>query len=341
MNRTVLNGLIVILLTAAVITVHILVAHTGVSQQTDQNYPSDQEQNRTEQEKRSGPENRNSVSLPRMAVNRKSERSGEGQAADQNKNTIREDYRAADTDRNERTGSSNPGSGSADSRQNKTGTAAGEREIAYARDTSVPLKKRRDRLNILAASGTDENVRALMAVADAEIYMRRYALESLGRVKNSSMRSEIAAFFVKHLDHTDAVQVCESARAIANVQGEEAVEPLIETLKKNRTREDGHQQMVQTAVVEALGGIGSPKAVSALASELERSGEKGWNLEYGSSVLAALVLCDSAQARKAAAAYAERLSKSIPEDPMARTYVERKIKEARAAARGEYKPDQP
>ena len=229
--------------------------------------------------------------------------------------------------------SRNIGTGSTADARTDVPRSVAEREIAYARDTSIPLKQREQRLNELAESGTAEAVEALMAVADSEIYMRRYAIPALGRVQNNDLKDDIAEYLNAQLDHTDAVQICESIRALAGANRETAVEPVVRTLKKNKTREDGHQDMVQTAAVESLGNIGSPKAAEALTAELKRSGEKGWSLEYGSVVLIALVRCDPTTAAQAAAAYADRLSENIPDDPMARAYIEKKINEAREIAR--------
>ncbi len=226
-----------------------------------------------------------------------------------------------------------PGHGNAAGPESGTLQSAAEREIAYARDTSIPLKQREHRLNQLAESGTADAVEALMAVADSEIYMRRYAIPALGRVQKNDLKDDIAKYLNAQLDHTDAVQICESIRALAGVNRKTAVEPLVRTLKKNKNREDGHQDMVQTAAVESLGNIGSPEAADALASELKRSGEKGWSLEYGSVVLIALVRCDPTTAAQAAAAYADRLSENIPDDPMAKAYIEKKINQAREIAR--------
>jgi hypothetical protein len=90
--------------------------------------------------------------------------------------------------------------------------------------------------------------------------------------------------------------------------------------------------MVCTAAVEALRDLASPRAVPLLREELRRAEGRGWDLEYGSAVIAALRAVDNDKSRAAAGGYADLLTARMPKDPAARHYYTSKIAEAREAA---------
>jgi HEAT repeat protein len=229
-----------------------------------------------------------------------------------------------------------PGSGAAGYLLKRKLTPAQEELVKRLGSAKVPLRRRRAEIEELAARGDEDAARVLMAAGSARIYVNRYAVESLGNLKTRDPRLREAArdYLRGRLTCADAVVVCAAVRALGRLGGEAAVPELIEIIGKNRERPDGHHDMVWTSVVEALGRIGSARAVPALAAELRRPAGNGWTLEYASSVLAALDRIGTPQARAAAGAYADRLEKSMPAEPMARTYYQRKIAEARGVAAG-------
>ncbi|MFC1479470.1 HEAT repeat domain-containing protein [Planctomycetota bacterium] len=206
------------------------------------------------------------------------------------------------------------------------------KEVQWFGNTSVPLKNRQVRLKELALKGDARSSDILKAVGDAELYVNRYAVEELGNIKTAGLHAGINQYLTTKLSSNDALLVCASVKAIGNLMGEEAVLQLADTIRNNRSRADGHEDMVCTAAVEALSKIGSEKGTAILAEELKRSNEKGWDLEYGSKVVTALANIGTPTAFREIAVYADRLAKQIPDDPMASAYYRKKIEEARKAA---------
>jgi len=215
-------------------------------------------------------------------------------------------------------------------------TAGQKKTLARLGDAKVPLEERKAEIERLVARGDEDAARTLMAAGSAEIYVNRMAVEGLGalRTDRRRLREAVRDYLTGRLRCSDAVVVCAAVRALARQGGEEVLAELSRAIRENHVRPDGHQDMVCTSVVEALGGIATPKAVPVLAAELRRPEGNGWSLEYASSVIAALGKIGTPEARAAAGAYAERLEKSIPADPMARSYYARKIAEARRVAAG-------
>lgn len=208
--------------------------------------------------------------------------------------------------------------------------------VARFKDSGVPLKERRAEIEALARKGDARSVAVLMALGDEKAYLNRFAVEALGGVRPSSpaQRSRVADYLRAKLAEGDALVLCAAIRGLARLLGEAAVPELTAVIKKNRVRADGHEDMVCTSAVRALKDLASARAAPALVAELGRSEEKGWSLEYGSELLAALGRIGTPGARAAAAAYADRLAARVPHDPLARQHVEAKVKEARAAAQG-------
>ncbi|HOX07163.1 MAG TPA: hypothetical protein PK280_12235, partial [Planctomycetota bacterium] len=167
-------------------------------------------------------------------------------------------------------------------------------------------------------------------------YLNRAAVEALGSAGAVApeQRARVIAYLQARLADDDAMIVCAAVRSLGSLQGAAAVPALAAVIRDNRQRPDGHGEMVCTAAVNALGQTGSAQAGPALAAELGRSEDKGWSLEYGSRVLAALVRTNAPEGPAAALAYAERLSARLTGNGMARKHLEARIAEARAAAAG-------
>jgi HEAT repeat protein len=206
--------------------------------------------------------------------------------------------------------------------------------LARFKDTKVPLEKRRAEIRELAAKGDADAVKLLMALGNEKAYLNWAAVEALGSVRSAEQKGPISAYLKGKLTDGDSRVLCAAIRAYGRLSAEEAVAALAAVIRANRRRDDGHEDMVCNAAVEVLSGLATPRATGILSEELGRSEQKGWDLEYGSLLVKALSRIGTEEARARITAYADRLSKRVPADPVARAYWQKKIAEARAAARG-------
>lgn len=204
--------------------------------------------------------------------------------------------------------------------------------MTWFKNPSIPIKTRQAEIQNLAARADAGAQQELMAIGNAEIYLNREAVEALGAFAQSPQKQAVAAYLREKMGSKDCLMASAAARGYARLMGADGVGNLAEALKNNRERLDGHQQLVQTSIVVALGEQGSVAAVEPLKAELGRSEESDWRLDYGSAVVKALRRSGTEEARRAMLAYADRLAARIPSDPMAKEYFEAKISEARAAA---------
>jgi HEAT repeat protein len=218
------------------------------------------------------------------------------------------------------------------------------------KDTSRPLSQRAAGIRALAAAGDADSIGVLSALGDEGCYLSWVAVEALGSVSQPALKTSIVEYLKGKLSDDDP-RVAEAAiRAYGRLAGEDAVSSIAAAIRRNRSRADGYGEIVNAVAARTLGTIGSSAAVPILASELSRanSGASGaprrgarnrnsgaWDFEYGSQLVAALGRIDAAEARRAIGTYAAWMSSHLPQDPMARRYVERKIDEARRAAPGE------
>ncbi len=200
--------------------------------------------------------------------------------------------------------------------------------LGHFANTSIPLRQRTEDIRLLAQARNETSKQALMALGDARLYLNRKAVEALGAYRDA----EVQRYLTLKLHDADSLVVCAAIRALARSTGAGAVRDLADVIRRNRRRDDGHDEMVREAAVETLGQIGSSQAVPVLAEELARSEEPGWSMEYGSALTTALRAMPGPDSREAIVAYADRLSARIPDDPLARAYFETKIREAREAA---------
>jgi hypothetical protein len=121
-------------------------------------------------------------------------------------------------------------------------------------------------------------------------------------------------------------------QSLAQVQGAEAIPAIAVTIAANRQRADGFQDTVCAAGVKALGEIGSPQAIPALAEEFEKTVGKTLQHEYGSQVVAAFKAIGDPAGVPALEAYAQRLQTQrdgMDNNLMGQRYLEGKIKEVR------------
>lgn len=210
-----------------------------------------------------------------------------------------------------------------------------EATVRSFKDTTRPLSQRAARVRALAATGDADSIGVLTALGDEGCYLSWVAVEALGSVTQPSLKDVIVDYLKGKLSDDDP-RVAEAAiRAYGSLAGEEAVSSIAAAIRGNRSRADGYGEIVNAVAARTLGAIGSRAAVPILAAELSRAGSGAWDFEYGSQLVAALGQIDAAGARRAIGTYAAWMSSHLPQDPMARRYMERKIDEARRAAPGE------
>jgi HEAT repeat protein len=208
-------------------------------------------------------------------------------------------------------------------------------ELARFKDTKRPLKQRRRDISILAKRGDARSIEILMALGDENTYLNWAAVEALGRC----LKPDVTEYLKKKLESKEKRVMCAAVRSYARHMGEAAVPELADLLKKNRTRPDGYEKEVQSAIVKVMAGLNDPKTVPVLTEELTRYKETSWNLDYGSIVVGALGRVGTPAAHKAIKTYADGLAGMKPEDPMAKKYFEDKIAEAQKAIKGEINED--
>lgn len=211
-----------------------------------------------------------------------------------------------------------------------------EAAVRSFKETTRPLSERAANVRSLAAAGDADSVSVLTKLGDEGCYLSWVAVEALGSVNRSSRRDAIIEYLKGKLSDDDPRVVEAAIRAYGRLAGEEAVSSIAAAIRGNRSRADGYGEIVNAVAARTLGAIGSKAAVPILASELSRARNSGaWDYEYGSQLVAALGRIESVEARRAIGTYAAWISSHLPQDPMARSYMERKIEEARRAAPGE------
>lgn len=208
-------------------------------------------------------------------------------------------------------------------------------ELERFTDTKRPIKQRRRDISLLAKRGDDRSIEILMALGDENTYLNWAAVEALGQC----LKPEVTEYVKGKLEAKEKRVMCAAIRIYARHMGEAAVPELADLLKKNRTRPDGWEVQVQSEIVKVMAGLNDPKTVPVLTEELGRYKEQGWNLEYGSVVVAALGRVGTPDAHSAIKTYADGLVGMKPEDPLARRHYEDKIAEAQSAIKGDINED--
>lgn len=203
--------------------------------------------------------------------------------------------------------------------------------IEHFGDTAVPVAQRLRELEQLGTKGDEESVSVLKAVGDAETYLNYAAIEALGRARLPG----VTEYLAEKLSNPDSRVVCAAVKSLATLEGAKAVSKIGVTLKANRSRSDGHQDLVCGTCVEALGAIGVPAAIPLLGAELKETRGVTLSYTYGSQVVAALKKIGDPAGRPVLLEYADQLAveaKSKPPDPMVQEYLQGLIREARNAA---------
>jgi hypothetical protein len=210
-------------------------------------------------------------------------------------------------------------------------TASMQAELDRLELPTVPIKDRLKALEDLGRLGDARSVAILKALGDRNTYLDYAAVEALGRVRTGTG----ADYLADKLDHADSRVICAAVRSLAAVQGEAALPRIVAALQAHRTRADGHQDVVRTACVEALGSLGVSAGVPPLKNELDLAvSDLGY--EYAASVVAALRQIADPAAIPVLRAYIVRLEKdyaAMTDNPMGQDYLREKIRETEAALR--------
>jgi hypothetical protein len=204
--------------------------------------------------------------------------------------------------------------------------------IEQLKDTSIPLEKREKIITELAIKGDKASVSALKSAVTADIYLSLNAMSAIGGVTNELLKAELAEFVRGFFNHEDSRMVCSALRSYAKLKGRDAIPEIIEVIRQNKNRPDGHSDMIAYSGVKLLGELYATESIPFLREELSNAIRPNWNLEYGSHIMHALKLIGTPEARKVAGEYAQTLSSRIPSDPLAREYFKRKIEEAQTIA---------
>jgi hypothetical protein len=205
--------------------------------------------------------------------------------------------------------------------------------LARVQDTRLPVEERQKELIEISHRKDAAALRILKAVGDARVYLNHAAVEAVGNFEESPEKPAACAYLQSKLSDSDSQLACAAIRGYIRLTGNAAVPELAAVLRNNRARPDGHQEIVCSAAVKALQETGSPLVVPVLATELARSEERGWSLEYGSRIVQALRQIRTPEGDAAVLAYASRLEARRPADPLAGKYFDEKIAEARGAQR--------
>jgi hypothetical protein len=205
--------------------------------------------------------------------------------------------------------------------------------ILYLWDAKkTPLKARRGRLSSIADKDDEKSVETLMAIGKANIYLSAEAVDLLSGMYNETYNARIDKYLVERLADPEVRIARAAILAYGTRKGSEGVNEMIAALEKNRTRPDGYEIDVRTAIVKSLQEIADPMMVPGLKKEFAQADKENWDLNYGSEIVSALRVTGTKDAKAAITAYVETLSKRVPEDPMAKKYFEDKIAEAHKAA---------
>jgi hypothetical protein len=208
--------------------------------------------------------------------------------------------------------------------------AAVAEAIQRLKDNLVPVEQRREEIAAWAKRADAQAARVLMALGREDTYLNDAAVDALAAVKTP----EVVAYLRARLADPNPRVVAAAARSLAQASGAESVADLAATVKANRRRPDGFQDMVCAACVESLGKTRSPDAVPVLADELAETVGASLNEEYGSRVVAALRLIGDKSGIAPLKAYQARLTSRVEEmkdNPMGAEYLRTKVREVEGA----------
>jgi HEAT repeat protein len=172
-----------------------------------------------------------------------------------------------------------------------------------ARNPTIAADERENRIMALGRQADSEATRKLMALGNEDTYLNFAALKALGTIKHP----EVTAYLETKLTNGDPRLVATAVLSLAGVKGDTSVAQIARVLEENRLREDGHQDIVCAACIDAFTQLRSSAALPALALELEKTVGVTLHHEYGSRVVEAIREIGDPAGVKPLQAYAERL----------------------------------
>lgn len=175
--------------------------------------------------------------------------------------------------------------------------------LNMAKNPAIAADEREDRIMALGRQSGAEATRKLMALGNEDTYLNFAALKALGTFKSP----EVAAYLDAKLTNGDPRMVAAAVVSLADVKGEASIAQIAGVLKKNRLREDGHQDIVCGACVSALTDLHASSALPTLVLELEKTVGVTLHHEYGSRVVAAIREIGDPAGVESLRAYAVRL----------------------------------
>lgn len=202
--------------------------------------------------------------------------------------------------------------------------------VAYFTNSELRQIEIRQTIKLMAEKGEDLSVRILCAMVDEGAGSNLQALEGLGLVSNAMSRTMAAEKIQSKLSDKNPQVAATAARSYARIKGDDGIPEILGFIRSRFQQPDGNELQTTCAAAKAIGGIGSDKAVEALASELSHSVERTWLPDYGSAVVEALGMTGKPIVKEIMQKYSEvLLSKMPPEnDPNGRAYYREKISEA-------------
>lgn len=202
--------------------------------------------------------------------------------------------------------------------------------LNMARNAAIDADEREKRIMELGQQGGADAIRKLSALGNADTYFNFAALNALSAI----IDPDVATYLQSKLTHSDPRMVAAAVTSLAKVQGAEAVPQIALVLERNRRRDDGFQDIVCTACVNAFKNLRASSALPALALELEKTVGVTLHYEYGSTVVSAIDEIGDPAGVGALHDYIERLralKASNSDDPKSEHYIQSKIDEALAA----------
>lgn len=206
-------------------------------------------------------------------------------------------------------------------------SAAVNAAVERFKDASIPIEERMNDVQALARKGDAEAIGTLMALGSEDTYLNYLAVEALAKAKSA----DVAPYLQAKLQDRDPRIISAAVKGLSAQLGETAVPDIAKTMVANRKRDDGYQDAVCAACVDALAATRSSTAIPALGAELADTVGYTLQHDYGSRVVQALKTIDDSAAKPALEAYVARLKQQLAGmsgHPMGETYLKGKIDEA-------------
>lgn len=193
--------------------------------------------------------------------------------------------------------------------------------VTQATDPGIPEERRVAAINEAATRGDATAVRALVAVADSGAYLAPQAVRALGRVGSPTAQT----YLDRAVTQQNPMIAAAAVRALAH-RGAAAV-PLIEqTMLTNQQRDDGYQDVVCAAAIDALADTCTPEAVAPMARALAAiAAHSTLSYAHAEKIVAAMLRLGRAEAVPALQLHIDRLRRdrdAMTDNPTGRGYLD-------------------